>query len=258
MSKSLYKIQDELQQIINTIEENGGEIDEHTEEALQIKQEELETKIENYCNLITVLKSDVECCKNEKQRINSLQNTKKNIVDKLRERILEAVLKWGNEGKSGNKVLDLSTRKLFTKCKETFVPNEERIATFSRYFQSYLLELKKEGILMTGPEIDLTGMMGAINSLIKAEKGENYPPFTVNDLNYLQIEVSGKYRFSEIFDGSHDFVVDLLMHPNESVSISTETDNKGIETSLSTSQELNIEPVVTLGYLENKYSLTIK
>ena len=217
MSKTLYEISDELQQIVNTIEENGGEIDEYTEEALQIKQEELETKIENYCNLITILKSDVECCKNEKQRINSLQNTKKNIVDKLRERILEAVLKWGNEGKSGNKVLDLSTRKLFTKCKETFVPNEERIATFSRYFQSYLLELKKEGILMTGPEIDLTGMMGAINSLIKAEKGENYPPFTVNDLNYLQVEVSGKYRL-----------------------------------------ELNIEPVVTLGYLENKYSLTIK
>ena len=258
MSKTLYEISDELQQIVNTIEENGGEIDEYTEEALQIKQEELETKIENYCNLITILKSDVECCKNEKQRINSLQNTKKNIVDKLRERILEAVLKWGNEGKSGNKVLDLSTRKLFTKCKETFVPNEERIATFSRYFQSYLLELKKEGILMTGPEIDLTGMMGAINSLIKAEKGENYPPFTVNDLNYLQVEVSGMYRFSEIFDGSHDFVVDLLMHPNESVSVSTETDDKGIETSLSTSQELNIEPVVTLGYLENKYSLTIK
>ena len=138
MSKTLYEISDELQQIVNTIEENGGEIDEYTEEALQIKQEELETKIENYCNLITILKSDVECCKNEKQRINSLQNTKKNIVDKLRERILEAVLKWGNEGKSGNKVLDLSTRKLFTKCKETFVPNEERIATFSKYFQSYL------------------------------------------------------------------------------------------------------------------------
>ena len=29
MSKSLYEIQDELQQIIDNIEENGGEVDEY-------------------------------------------------------------------------------------------------------------------------------------------------------------------------------------------------------------------------------------
>ena len=69
MSKSLYEIQDELQQIIDNIEENGGEVDEFTEEALKIKQEEFESKIESYCNAITMLKSEAECCKNEKQRI---------------------------------------------------------------------------------------------------------------------------------------------------------------------------------------------
>ena len=154
MNKSLYEIQDELQQIIDNIEENGGEVDEFIEEALQIKQEEFENKVESYCNAITMLKSEVECCKNEKQRINNIQNTKKNIVEKLKNRILDAVLIWGTPGKNGNKVLNLATRKLFTKVTPTFVPNGDRIATLSLYFKSYVLELKRNGILTTGQCLD--------------------------------------------------------------------------------------------------------
>ena len=46
MNKSLYEISDELQQIINYIEDNGGEINEEIEEALNISQEELEEKVD--------------------------------------------------------------------------------------------------------------------------------------------------------------------------------------------------------------------
>lgn len=256
MSKSLYEIQDELQQIIDNIEENGGEVDEFTEEALKIKQEEFESKIESYCNAITMLKSETECCKNEKQRINNIQTTKKNIIDKLKDRILDAVLAWGTTGKTGNKVLNLPTRKIFTKLTPTFVPNEDRIATLSIYFKSYILELKRNGILVTGQDIDLTGMMGAINALIKAEKGEDYPPFTVNDLNYIEYEFSGRYSLTQLFDGSHDFLFDMINSPN--VTISTETNDKDAKQSIVTATELGIEPTCTLGFIEDKHSLTIK
>lgn len=256
MSKSLYEIQDELQQIIETIEENGGEIDEFTEEALKIKQEEFESKIESYCNAITMLKSEAECCKNEKQRINNIQTTKKNIIEKLKDRILDAVLVWGTPGKTGNKVLNLPTRKLFTKLTSTFVPNEDRITTLSIYFKSYILELKRNGILVTGQDIDLKGMMAAINALIKTEKGEDYPPFTVNDLNYIEYEFSGKYSLSQMFDGSHDFLFDMINSPN--VDISTEVNDKDAKQTIITAAELGIGPTCTLGFVEDKPSLTIK
>lgn len=256
MNKSLYEIQDELQQIIDNIEENGGEVDEFTEEALKIKQEEFESKIEDYCNAITMLKSEAECCKNEKQRINNIQNTKKNIVEKLKDRILDAVLKWGSDGKSGNKVLNLPTRKLFTKTTEKFVANDDRIETLSRFVQSYILELKKQGILMTGQDIDLRGMMAAINSIIKAEKGESYEPFTLNDLNYVELEISTKCSLASLFDGSHDFAIDAMINP--SASVSTEVDSKNLTTSFINSRDLHIEPTVTLGYLDYVYSLNIK
>lgn len=256
MNKSLYEISDELQQIINNIEENGGEIDEFTEEALKIKQEELETKIENYCNVITMINSDVDCCKNEKQRINNIQNTKKNMVEKLKTRILEAVLKWGSDGKSGNKVLNLPTRKLFTKTTEKFVADDDRIATLSRFVQSYILELKKQGILMTGQDIDLKGMMAAINTIIRAEKGEFYEPFTLNDLSYVKLNINSECSLSELFDGSHDFAINAMINP--SAKVSTEVNDKGLITNLATARDLHIEPTVTLGHLDYAYSLTIK
>lgn len=256
MNKTLYEISDELQQIINNIEENGGEVDEFTLEALEIKQEELENKIENYCNAITMINSDVDCCKNEKQRINNIQTTKKNIVEKLKTNILEAVLKWGSDGKSGNKVLNLPTRKLFTKTTEKFVANDDRIATLSNFVQRYILELKKQGILMTGQDIDIKGMMAAINAIIRAEKGESYEPFTVNDLSYIRLNISSECSLSELFDGSHDFAIDAMINP--SASVSTEVDNKNLTTSLTTARDLHIEPTVTLGYLDYAYSLNIK
>lgn len=256
MSKTLYEISDELRQIIDTIEENGGEVDEFIEEALAIKQEELESKVEAYCNVIAMTKSEVECCKNEKQRVNNIQNIKKNLIEKLKTRVLEAVLQWGETGKTGNKVLNLPTRKLYTKTLVKLIPNEERITTLSTYVQRYILELKKEGILVTGPEIDLTGMMAAINAIVKAEKGENYPLFKTSDLSFVKINISSEVSFANLFDGSHNFAIDAMFNPVAKVETTYDSDN--LKHALNTAKEYNVEPTTTLGILVDDYSLTIK
>ena len=99
-------------------------------------------------------------------------------------------------------------------------------------------------------------MMAAINALIKTEKGEDYPPFTVNDLNYIEYEFSGRYSLSQMFDGSHDFLFDMINSPN--VDISTEVNDKDAKQTIITATELGIEPTCTLGFVEDKPSLTIK
>ena len=98
--------------------------------------------------------------------------------------------------------------------------------------------------------------MAAINALVRTEKGENYPPFTVNDLNYIEYEFTGKYSLSKMFDGSHDFLFDIINSPN--VEVSTETNDKDAKQSIITATELGIEPTCTLGFVEDKPSLTIK
>ena len=59
-----------------------------------------------------------------------------------------------------------------------------------------------------------------------------------------------------MFDGSHNFVFDMINSPN--VSISTETNEKDAKQSIITAAELGIEPTCTLGYIVDKPSLTIK
>ena len=129
-------------------------------------------------------------------------------------------------------------------------------ATLSTYFKSYILELKRNGILVTGQDIDLKGMMAAINALIRTEKGENYPPFTVNDLNYIEYGFTGKYSLAQMFDGSHDFLFDIINSPN--VEVSTEANEKDAKQSIITTTELGIEPTCTIGAVVDKPSLTIK
>ena len=92
MGKSLYQISDELQLLLNEIEENGGEITEEQEKELEISQEELGNKVENYCNAITILKSEEECAKNEKKRLNDMQNVKKNLIERLKQTLLKTVM----------------------------------------------------------------------------------------------------------------------------------------------------------------------
>ena len=203
-----------------------------------------------------MVNSNVDCCKNEKQRINNIQNTKKDIVKKLKKRILNTVLNWGSDGKNGNKVLNFSIRKFFTKTIEKLVFVDERIATLSSFVQNYILELKKQGILMTGQDIDLSGMIAAINTLIRAEKGEDYEPFIVNNLNYIEVIINSKCSLAHLFDGSHNFDIDAMI--NSSATVETGVKDKCLALSLSTSRDLSITPVVTLGYLDYNYSLTIK
>lgn len=181
MSKSIYQISDELQLIINEIEENGGEITEDIEQKLAISQDELESKIDSYCNIIASVNSNIDFCKKEKQRINDLQNVKKNLVDNLKKRVLEAVERFGYEGKSGNKVIDTQTHKLFTKNTQLVIVDRERYELICNEAINYISELDTNGILDGSDNVDLSGMLAAINSIIGAGR-EDFVPFTISDL----------------------------------------------------------------------------
>lgn len=198
MNKSLYQITNELQSTMDEIIENGGEVDEAIEEQLAISESELREKAESYCNVITMMNGDIECCKNEKKRINDIQNTKKNLVEKLKQSLLDAVLKFGDEGKSNNKILNLSIYKLFTKSTKSINVNEERLATLSYYVKEYFIELYKNGILNIGDNVDLSGMVAAINAIVKADKGEDYPLFTLKDLTCLNFDFKINASFSDL------------------------------------------------------------
>lgn len=254
MGKSLYEITDELQILLNEIEESGGEITEEQEQQLDIAQEELDKKVVSYCNAITMLKSEEECAKNEKKRLNDFQNVKKNLIEKLKNSLLKTVTKFGYIGKSGNKVLEVTNHKLFTKNSKSVVIDEERFNKMGKYVKDYLIELYKEGILETGQDIDIQGMIGAINAIAKAEKEENFVPFTESDFATINFRFDYFINFNELMKGKANDITKLMLSPN--AVLNYEPDSM-LKTYLEVKEADNSSDI-TFAHLEDKQSLTIK
>ena len=100
---SLYQISDELLSIFANIEANEGEVTEEELLALEIKQEELNEKLSSYKKAIRCWESDIDACKQEEKRIKAARQVKENRIDKLKDRMLGAVLQFGYEGKANKK-----------------------------------------------------------------------------------------------------------------------------------------------------------
>ena len=118
---SIYNITAELENIFLELEENGGELTPELEERLAITQDNLKEKLNNYRKAYTMLNLDAESCKKEEQRLAVLRKTKENNANRLKNVMLNAVITYGDLGKSGNRSIDLVDSKLYTinsKCVE--------------------------------------------------------------------------------------------------------------------------------------------
>lgn len=112
---NIYNITTELEDIFLELEENGGELTPELEERLVITQESLKSKLDSYRKAYTVLNLEAESCKKEEQRLAVLRKTKENNAERLKDVMLDAVIAYGDLGKSGNKVINLVDSKLYTK-----------------------------------------------------------------------------------------------------------------------------------------------
>lgn len=115
MEKSLYAISFELESLIDKIIENDGEITDEIENQLKISKEELYKKLDNYRKAVFMLENRAAACKSEKQRLDVLQKTRERAAKRLKDSMLEALLLYGETGKSGNKIIELDNCRLSTR-----------------------------------------------------------------------------------------------------------------------------------------------
>ncbi|MBP3201289.1 MAG: siphovirus Gp157 family protein [Lachnospiraceae bacterium] len=205
---NIFELGSQLQRIFEVIEENDGELTPELEEELNITSENFKDKIEAYCQVLTIYNSDVECCKNEKNRVNSIQNIKKNTIERIKQKLLEAVELFGEIGKTGNKVIETPTRKLFTKGSTSIEEKETRKTKLVQYVLQSLTELQKEGILELGENIDVAGFLASINAIAKADYEmpdefgntpvEEFEPYTSADLQAITINCSFEKSLASI------------------------------------------------------------
>ena len=198
--QSLYEISDELLSIFNEIESNDGEVNEEQLQALEIAQENLQEKLASYKRAIRCWESDINACKEEEKRIKTARQVKENRIDKLKDRMLEAVLQFGYEGKPNKKgktnhFYELPDGRIFSKTTESVEINENRI----NILINLLIEICKENTesLSINKEELYTDILNKINEKLHLFY-EGQEDFTIDDLNLLVFNYSVEINLKDL------------------------------------------------------------
>ena len=195
---SLYSISEDILRIFNEVELSEGEITDAQYDALVIKQEELKTKLNDYVKAIKSWEVDEKALKDEKKRFNDRQNVYKNRIERLKAAALQAVLNFGEHGKT-NMFIELPNFRLFSRASQSIEVDETRVRIFMEEFKRYVRELVDADVLYSGKDVDLQGILDAINANIRATQGEDFEPFTLNDLITIKINISQTASVYDLF-----------------------------------------------------------
>lgn len=162
---SLYSISNELQDIIFQLEE--GEVTDELLEKLALSEEGLKEKIKSYIDVIKKYQAEERECKDEKDRVNKIQKTKTNTYTRLKQVVLDAVLQFGTINKSGNRSIEGSTFKVYTKVSPTIELDDLLIADIIRLY----FDIVGEYISSTDTveELDLDYIAAIITKYLIAE-----------------------------------------------------------------------------------------
>lgn len=252
---SLYNISKDILRIFADAEANDGEIIDEQYEQLTIRQDELKTKLEGYVKAIKEFESDANFCKDEKKRINNRQNVYKNRVERLKYAVLNAVIEFGEQGKT-NKFIELPTCRLFTRNNKSVVMNEDRAKLLQDLVTNFIYEIESNGVACYGKDVDLEGILSSINANGKAEIGDDFISFTMADLCNLKLTVSQTASIADLFkrgDALH-MIGDEITYTNVERSI----DANEAKTYIKASKEHKELPEVTIADIVVNQSLQIK
>jgi hypothetical protein len=89
--KSIFKIQQEYQEIVNQLIDNQGEITSELELSLQINKDQLQSKSENYAYIIKQIDAECDIIDNEIKRLQQAKKVRENTVERLKTTLTTAM-----------------------------------------------------------------------------------------------------------------------------------------------------------------------
>jgi hypothetical protein len=109
MNKSLFNISAEALEIVSALEETG-ELTPGIEAMLVINQNELQEKSFSYAYVCKTIEGDITTIDEEIKRLMALKKAKNNVVDRMKEAVINALHIYGLE-KISSPTLTLSVRR---------------------------------------------------------------------------------------------------------------------------------------------------
>lgn len=253
---SLYNIEQELLDVISTLEDNGGELTPELEERLIIGQDNLREKLTSYVAVINEMTAKIDACKCEEKRISSLRKSRENTLDRIKESVLNAVRLFGDATKNGNYVIDLDTCRLSTRASSSVNIDEERVDDYIKCITIFISENDANNC----NELEYTAneMLDGINSIYKKiciEKDIDCVPFTIDDLCSISLTVEySSPNFVELY-GVKNLIKAIANKPNFTINPAISKTNMK---QCAAACDVNGHPLSTVASINNKDNLQIK
>lgn len=226
---NLFQITQQLDELFAEIEEAGGEITPEQEELLDITESNLKIKLDEYYQAYLDWKSNTDCCKEEKKRIADKQKVYGNRCNRIKALILDAVQRFGGEYR-GVKAIELPTVRFSTRTVKAINVDDDRVQTLIGFITSFLIETSNAGVLVLGDNVDIQGILDSINAQIKSQYGDDYKPFTVDDLRNLKVRVYQENDLATLLGHEHSILEQVgempILTKMESIIDKTELKSK--------------------------------
>lgn len=195
---SIFNIQQDLYAIFSSIEENEGELTPELEEALTIKREEFNTKIQGYVAFIKQLELDNKGIKEEIVRLKDLQKSKEKTIDNLKKIMAMAINDFGDTNKSGTKFLDYGTGKVSIRKSDSIEVDEEGTKQFVNRFFRYFNWLHFTNTA-NQQEVDVKDIVDFCNKTKQDDEEDVVDTnYTDDDLTNLQASLDFKVNLKDL------------------------------------------------------------
>lgn len=258
MGSSLFSIKAELQDIILQLEE--GEATDELVAKLGITEDNLKDKIADYLQVIKRYQCDVKECSDEVARVNQIKKTRDNTLRRLKDAVLEAVLMFGSTGKSGNKVIESSTYKIYSRNSTITVLDDIRISDIIRQFMDIVTEYLASTEIKESLSIEylariISAHMKAKISPIKEEEESvdlSIPDVTTDDIFAIDTEITINIRLSELANVTNFNLAQWIGQNPHKVEFKSSTSKSAVAANL----DLNAN--LTIAKQESNTSLIIK
>lgn len=252
---SLYNIQQDLLEIFNAIEENGGEVTDEQLEQLEITQEEFRSKIRNYVQVVKEYNNNIDFCKQEKKAIDDRAKVYSNRVDRLKSIMLSAVKQFGDRNKKGVCFVELPDCRISTRASQQVVIDEDRVKLLINKVVWYLGEINKNGLHGEMADADPVGVIDVINAECRAENPEHID-FTVGDLCNTDMSITFKSSLIDFIIKNNE--VGWAINNHKGVIESDLTSDKTTIKANITNDFVRAQGGISYATLQNNESLNIK
>lgn len=136
MGRSIFNIEEEYIALLNEIDDNDGILTEEQEKQLAINIDDFEKKMRNYTYLVKEREGINKMIDDEVKRLYELKKQNNNLIDRLKLIMRDALELFGDDGKSGNKVLDLGDIKFYTR--KNYTLDIENVGEFLALNKDYV------------------------------------------------------------------------------------------------------------------------